>query len=315
MMEDDVLARLVRFACTGPEIPPDGAARIKHAVRPLWIRETRARVRRRILWESMALAMTAAAAWLAIRWNGQDAAPPMVARPIARVEAVEGTVHVPAALLAGSRLATDSRSRVAIRLDGGPSLRLDVNTTVRILSANDVRLGHGAIYVDSGHRGSDPGGSDLVIRTAFGTIRDIGTQFEVRDEAEFIVRVREGVVTLATTQEPIEIRRGTSLTIAAGGSRRREAIATDAPEWHWTQNVTPPFAIDGRSVWEVLAWMSRETGIAVRYESAETEQAAKATILHGELRGLRPDQVTTTVLPTTALASRRARDALVILRR
>lgn len=286
---EDVVERLVRLADSGPPIPADGAARIKSAVAPLWRREVATRARRRqLVWSTGALAAAAAIAFTIRFIPSTEPTTPPVPRTVARFETGGGIV-------AGSPVRTDSVNRAAIRLSGGQSLRLDLNTDVRFLSSRIVELERGAVYVDS----ESP--NAIEIRTRFGVVREIGTQFEVRSGDSLTVRVREGTVSLSHRGETIEIRRGTSIAIAGDGTRVTSAISPDAREWEWVQIAAPAFAIEGRSVSTFLEWVARETGLRVRYENAEAEKLARTAVLHGTLGQLRPAQAPDVILPTAGL--------------
>jgi len=299
---DDVVERLVRLADSGPEIPADGAARIKTAVAPLWRTEVRERARRRrLLWGAGALAAAAIISFAIRVIPRADLTTPVVERTVARFERGGD-------IAAGSPVRTDSVSRAAIRLNGGQSLRLDLNTHVRLLSSRIVELDRGAVYVDS----ENPNTVPVEIRTRFGIVRDIGTQFEVRSEDSLTLRVREGTVSFSTGPETIEIPGGTSLAIARDGSRVSTAISPDAQEWKWVQTVAPAFAIEGRTVTALLEWVARETGTRVRYESADAEKMARTAVLHGTLGDLRPAQAPGVILPTAGLHATREGSVLKV---
>ncbi len=307
--EDDLVERLVRLADSGPEMPGHGAQRIKTAIGPLWQREVRARARhRRFLWGAAALAAAAAISFAVVMIPRNAPPPPEARTPLARIELVRGSIVTTPGLSTGSWLHTDGESRAAIRLIRGQALRLDVNTRIRLLSGRVAELDRGAVYIDS------DGGQPLEVRTTFGVVRDIGTQFEVRRERELIVRVRTGTVSLMTSTQPLEIRGGTSVTVAIDGSRKTNPIRADALEWEWTQRVAPPFAIEGRPVAALLDWVTREAGLSIRYQDGEAERMARITILHGSLGDLRPDQAPEVILPTAGLQAKRARDALIVSR-
>lgn len=299
---DDVVERLVRLADSGPEIPAHGAARIKTAIAPLWRTEVRARARRRrLLWGAGALAAAAIISFAIKVIPRAEPTTPLVQRTVARFESGGD-------IAAGSPVRTDSVRRAAIRLNGGQSLRLDLNTHVRLLSSRIVELDRGAVYVDS----ENPNTVPVEIRTPFGIIREIGTQFEVRSEGSLTLRVREGTVSFSTGRETIEIPQGTSLAIAGDGSRVTTPISPDAQEWNWVQTVAPTFAIEGRTVTALLEWVARETGTPVRYESADAEKMARSAILHGTLGDLRPAQAPEVILPTAGLRATREGSVLTV---
>jgi hypothetical protein len=112
--------------------------------------------------------------------------------------------------------------------------------------------------------------------------------------------VREGLVAIGQRGSDVVGKAGERLTLQ-GGQVSRSALASNAGSWAWVGSITPPFAIEGRSVDEFLAWAGRETGRRVVYSSAEAAQRARAIVLKGSVSGLTPDAAVTAVLSTTTL--------------
>jgi hypothetical protein len=59
--------------------------------------------------------------------------------------------------------------------------------------------------------------------------------------------------------------------------------------------------MDGKPASQLIAWVARETGRRLRYESPETEQRAARAILHGNIRNLAPFEALSAMLATTDL--------------
>lgn len=312
--DDEVVERLVRLADRGPEIPMDGAERVKAAIRPVWQRGVRRRVvRKYAAWGGgVALAASIAVFVIMAQAPRDRLTPPQT---VGTIEVVRGAIDIdpPAehgALTVGSMLSTDGGSRAALRLRGGASLRLDVNSTLQVVSARVVVLRRGALYADCS------GAERIEVRTDMGIARDIGTQFEVRRSgSSLIVRVREGAVDLITGRDETRVAHGTELTVAPGGVRRSQRIAAHTAEWGWIHSVTPQYAIEGRPVASFMTWVARETGMVVRYADRETEQLSQTTLLHGSLGELRPDEAPELILPSAGLEARRETDGTLTVRR
>jgi ferric-dicitrate binding protein FerR (iron transport regulator) len=308
MSDQERIEQLLRLADPGPEIPTGGEARIRAAIRPLWRRQVRRRTARRLLW-SAAFAAAAAAALLLILIIPHGAEPSTSSAPVARVELIRGPVDATlrrTSVLAGSRLHTSPTSRAALRVGEGVSLRLDNDTTVRLVSAHIVELRHGAVYVDTG----DLRTASIEVRTPLGIVRDIGTRFEVRVESRLVVRVREGGVHVATGGRRIRVNAGFETKIEPDGSQKMGPMALDRVSW--TAAIAPPFAIEGRSVATLLDWCSRESGLAVRYRNADAERAARTTLLHGAAIDLGPIEAAEVILPTAGLEAVREKGELVV---
>ena len=165
---------------------------------------------------------------------------------------------------------------------------------------------HGTIYVDGGAR---PGRRALEVVTPAGTARDLGTQFELQVAgAALRLRVREGRVAIDRGGRSLTGRRGrTDLDrrpgrclarthragcdgLALGGGRSRRCRTSTASR--------PP---------TLIAWVARETGRRLRYESPVVEQRAATVILHGDIRHLAPLAALEAMLATTDLDVRARR--------
>jgi len=311
MADPELIGYLLRLAEPGPEVPPDGEARIRNAVFGVWRHTVQARARRR---RAIAAAATALAASVVavLFFPPARTTPAIRPRPVARIELVRGVVDDSLRqnpIVAGTVLRTGPTSRAALRLLGGQSLRLDTNTAVRLVSAQLVDLERGAIYVDSSARHVLP----VEVQTRFGTVREIGTQFEVRAGDRLGVVVREGIVGVSTPAEHFHIPAGHAATVSAAGTHDVRVLSeSDAS---WSSSITPPFAIEGRTVADLLVWCSRETSLTIRYHDAETEQVARTTRLHGApIDDAHPYDAAATILPTAGLAAQRRGDTLVVVR-
>jgi ferric-dicitrate binding protein FerR (iron transport regulator) len=198
--------------------------------------------------------------------------------------------------------------RVALRLAGGQSLRLDVATRLRLDSGSAITLECGAVYLDS--RG---GRENAVVRTALGEVREIGTQFEVRlAETVLSVRVREGSVLVKGVEEQIRIQSGTVGTFTPTLAPVLRPLSAWAEDWQWAQAIAPLLDIEGRSAAEFLAWVARESGVEVLYADAASERLAQEAILHGRLLGATPIATLDAVLPGCALRAAHSEGRLVI---
>ncbi len=322
----DLVERLLRLADIGPDIPADGADRIKTAIRPLWRRELHRRSRRRIGWAAagLAAAVIVVIGLTFVLRHGRRA--PADLGPVATFEVVRGEVEVTPPFgesrlltsvptlktVAGeSWILTDEHSRTTLRLSGGQSLRLDTNTRVRLDSALVATLDHGAVYLDS-----EDGDNDVVeVRTQQAAVREIGTQFEVRYEAErLLVKVRDGAVTVSHAERHVQVPEGSSVTVTADGSLERAPVPAFADDWDWVQRVAPPFDIEGRTVTAFLDWVSRETGLRIEFSDQEVAKFASETVLHGTAGDLIPAETPPVVLASCGLTADREADALVVAR-
>jgi len=294
-------------------------ARVRSHVHAAW----RSAVRRRRLRSALLLAAAslAAAAVAVGPWLGrgererEGAGLTPVREGIARLDAALGTVEAsPAAgpeewralapgdaIFADGWVRTTSGSRAGFRMRDGRSVRIDAGTQLRWTSGGLV-LEAGAVYVDSGLNPVKR--SALVVWTPWGSVREVGTQFEVRlKEAGVQVRVREGRIELTRGADRQQVAAGTELTVDASGPRRRD-FATHGPEWGWVLAVAPVFDIEGGLLRPFLLWTARENGWKLKFADPESRRLAESTRLHGSVAGLDPAAALQVVMPTTGVPYR-----------
>ena len=160
-------------------------------------------------------------------------------------------------------------------------------------------LQRGTVYLDSGPR---PAKAGIEIVTPAGTAREVGTQFELQVAGTALrLRVREGAVIVDHGGRSLTGRAGEEVSIDGLGSVRRAAIPPSHPAWQWAEAIAPMPDMDGQPASALIAWVARETGRRLRYESPQVEQRAASVILHGEIRHLAPIEALEAMLATTDL--------------
>lgn len=265
--------------------------------------------RRRRTWQYSAAAAVAVAA-IAALWV---LAPGPESVRVGTVERLVGEVRVrgaedddwrtpasPLLLDSGSIVRTGVGAGAGIRLASGTSLRLAAGTEVRLAAASRLELRSGTIYLDSGMEALPGRAVEVVTKRA--TARDIGTQFEVRLVGDdWRLRVREGRVAVAYSGGETAGSAGDQLRIDSDGRVERSRIALTGPGWSWAESLAESPEVDDQPLSRVLAWVSRETGRAIRFESAELERRAAGTIVHGSIDGLDPLAALDVVLATSDL--------------
>jgi ferric-dicitrate binding protein FerR (iron transport regulator) len=288
-------------------------------VHDLWSEKVKRDHRRRRLLIAARLAAALAIVLGSGLWMWQRGLP--TGAPVATVERADGRVRLQddsiagtgRVLPAGTRVTTAPDGRAALRLIDGASVRLDFATELRLVSPRVLELRRGAVYVDSGALAADA--SRLEIGTAFGRVRDVGTQFEVRLAGDRLrLSVREGAAALAREDRTYSVPSGSSLRVDGSGAVETVTVAPRGEEWDWALAVAPPFELEGRTLRDYLAWLSRETGWKVEYDDPSIAAGAADVILHGSTAGLRPDQTPDAVLPTCGLRHRLDGATLTIAR-
>ncbi len=339
--EEEMVRRLLEMAGPPPAIPQEDLDVISVAARSAWRAELRRRSeappqRRRRPLRAFALGLAAAlavAVGLALWWAAQqDRVPPMVAW----VEEVAGPVHLEAAaddlraitegdpIPLGSVLRSGDggkrQGRASLRLPDGATVRLDVESRLRLVSATVLELERGALYVDT-ETGPRPSRTReaIEVRTPVGTVRDIGTQFAVRvvdrERTALLVRVRDGAVLTEQRGHTFLTRAGQELLLHRDGASERRAIAAHGQGWEWVLAATPGFDIEGRSLREFLDWVSRETGWRIVLADEGLADSAGEIVLHGSIGELPPDQAPFAVLPGAGLEGKLEDGRLVVRRR
>jgi hypothetical protein len=327
---------LLTAAGPRPEIPAEDLEAIVAAGREVWRAgvEEREAARRSELgpvagWAAGLAAVLAVALGLGWWWivaggpgAGDPAAGPgtVVARVVHAWEAPEGFEG--REITAGSVVETgaaggDLPRRLALRLgphsergsergtDSGTELRLDAATRVRLVSASEVELEAGAVYVDTGVR--EARGRRLAVRTPYGVARDVGTRFLVHvggvgsTGSPLSVRVRDGRVELERRGEVLDAEGGEEMVVRPDGSIVRREAPGHGPAWDWVVATAPAFELEGSTLAELLAWVSRETGWRVRWDDPGLRESAGDIVLHGTLNGLSPAQAPFAVLPGAGL--------------
>ena len=202
--DEDHTVRLLRLAGARPSAPDARAARVRAAVHHQWALGHRRRtVRRRLLTATAVLATAAALIVVVGRALRIDRAPAPTDQVMAVVERIDGNPRRSSDMAnssatsglsprdvvrAGEWIEADPSARVALRFSDGTSVRLDRGSRARVLSARVIELSSGAVDPDT-----DRTSGQFEVRTAVGTARDVGTQFEVRlIDMALRLRVRTG---------------------------------------------------------------------------------------------------------------------------
>ena len=320
MDEEHLTANLLRLAGRVADPPGHRVARVKAEVYASWRAAARRRRIRRFAGGMIVPGVAASlgiAAWL--EWSRPTPPPPHERVAVSariegqpRIEVPTGATQrlAPAlAVHAGDVIATDTRSRAALRTEDGSSVRIDCGSRVRFIGPTVIEVIAGAVYV------STASGSDgFEIRSSMGVVRDLGTQFAVRVlPSTLLVRVRSGTVELRHGASVTHAVAGTETTLTGHGTMVR-SIPTFGTEWAWTASLAAPFAIEGRTLDAFLAHIAHEEGWTLTYADSDVAHIAARTRLHGSVDGLLAEEALHVALATSGLRSRLDRGGLLISR-
>jgi ferric-dicitrate binding protein FerR (iron transport regulator) len=328
--DEQLVGQLLRIAGKRRAVPTDRTNRVREAVFAEWQRslaeDRRRRATKRWAW-SLAAAATVIMGLTLTSWRfGLGPWAPQL--PTATVESVVAAVRLEGGtgrgasssgelarpgmtVFGGERFDTGSSGLIAVRLASGQSVRLDNDTLLRVTSSDELLLERGAVYIDT--VGAADGRNQLTVRTAFGTARDVGTQFAVRVSDDSVrVKVREGIVELDHAAGIEQAAAGSEIELDSKGEIRRRSIPLHGADWDWVARITPTIDLDGRTLGEFLRWVSRETGLRVLYLDASTHRRTEGIVLSGAIAELTPTEALAAVLPTCGL-DHRIDDGTIVL--
>jgi ferric-dicitrate binding protein FerR (iron transport regulator) len=323
MSKDEDIGELLKLS--GRRRTPDAAqmGRARAAARAEWKHVLGQRRWRLSRW-GFASGALVAAGLLAVAWFRADSVRTPAAPPheIARVQTVQGTVSIAregvrltsvypgTPVRAGDRLDTSAGSRATLELAGGTSVAFDQDSSAVLEAAGGIALDRGALFVDAGPDAHDP---TLHVTTAFGVVRHIGTQFEMRLlEGRLRVRVRQGSISIENGDGRWVSHEAEALVLTRGAAPQRQAIPTSGAEWSWVDRLAPPFTLEGATFGALLQWVSRYHGLRWQYAEPELGARVEAIVLHGSLDGLTAQEALEAVLPACGLTFRRNDDRFII---
>jgi ferric-dicitrate binding protein FerR (iron transport regulator) len=292
------------------------------ASRSAWQAKVRSRKQRRWLALAASIAIVAAALTVLETLQPPERAPLAslalavgdVALLSPQTGAWESLSTAPATVFPGDRLRTGPRAGAAFMTEDGRSLRIGAASELVFEGRESVQLVFGVLYVDSGVRVPV---SSIEIATRFGTVRDIGTQFEVRSTAEALrLRVRTGRVALVDSPFAADIQgaAGEELELAATGRLQQRTIAADDEQWDWATALAVP-DIENRSILSYLQWIAREVGRPLRFDAPNTQLSAQFVNWSGDARGLTPLQLLESISATSDFLCEVADGAIVVQRK
>ena len=324
MSSDDHIGDLLKLAGRREMPDTEQMSRARAAARAEWMHVTAHR-RRPFAGLVISGGALVAIALMAVMYFRTVESPVRVVSPPARVATLQTvlgsvlvtrdgspqqTVSQPGVeLFAGDRLETPAGSLAAFAI-GGTSVKIDRGSRVVLDAAAGLTLDRGALFIDAGPAARD---DDVHVRTPLGSVRHLGTQFEVRlhDEA-MRVRVREGSVAVENADGRWVSREGEALRVTRGRPPERQPILTYGDDWNWVNELAPPFALEGSTLGSFLEWASHHHGLRWQYADRGLRDRTASILLHGSIEGLSAEEALAAVLRTCGLTLRRQGELLII---
>jgi ferric-dicitrate binding protein FerR (iron transport regulator) len=262
-------------------------------------------MRRRRRWLSLALAASLVFVALGIGWMLRTM--PTAATLIA-ARSTDRSFPV------GSAFEVTDPGGLRIQSLTGEQLRLRAGTRVEFPSASQIRLVVGAVYVESGEHGATASESGLTVLAGQTLVRHIGTRYIVgNDGAQIDILVRDGRVEMISGARRSQAIAGTRVALSrTGGEENRSPIAPHGELWRWAESLSPPLAIEGRYLSQVLQEIAFETGRQLQFESEAVRQICEKTSLHGPILELQPSGRLFAVLVATGLEALESGDRILI---
>ena len=304
----------LRHALVQQPLTAEQMGRIRASVESEWrqsIRPQRSAWRPALAVVAVALVAGITAVTVAGRWQS----------PVAVVATYSGGVpgslqaaalgKDPQPLQSGAPLAegtlVDARQNGELRWMRGGQLRLKAGTRIRIVNTREIELQSGSLYVSM----AAPHAPDtLTVRTRFGTVEHIGTQFMMTMGNDALdIGVREGSVRLSGSASAA-LAAGEALRVDRAGTLTRRATGADDPSWNWVGAPLYAFDADGQTVLSLLQWVALEKGRPVAFADPGARALAERTILRGSVQGLTVDQSLDVMLATTALSAQVRDDSI-----
>ncbi len=293
----DDIGRLIHYAGARETVPPERFDKARDRVGRHWEKvvaeQQHVRAWDPLRYIAVAASVLAAAGVAFLLWREADVPPTIVS---ASVDRVFGEVLIADQVArqgdvveADTLIETGPDSRIALRMAGGQSLRIDTSSRLLVHSSNHVSLRAGGTYIDTDTASNS---LPIMVSTPFGVARDVGTQFQVRlATSVMMVGVRDGLVEVAQTgRQSISVNKDRFMELDIYGKKSERILSADDPSWGWIETVAPEFDIQGASLQQYLMWYAREKGVRLMWVDDESESNAEGVELSGSIAGMTLDE-------------------------
>ncbi len=193
-----------------------------------------------------------------------------------------------------SWIKTQEDSFINFALSDQSQIRLNANTTLHLDSLMQINLLKGEIYHDADTQNA----LQLVIKTPFGKVEHIGTRYAVTvNDSALIVKVRNGLVKLASDAITTTLEKGELLELNHQGQFVEKSITAYDDNWSWTKQAMSLAKINHQSLAQFVSWYAHENGLEVQWNNLQNK--AKHIELTGDFAQLSDEQLLKTVFLST----------------
>ncbi|MEQ9450237.1 MAG: FecR family protein [Pseudomonadales bacterium] len=283
---NDLIGRLLNYSGALPKDNEETKQAAKARLERVWLESV---AQQRALQRQSRLVRFAAAAIVVMAVVGLVRNVTLQPEPVALATIVQqtgvnftGGDDSATSVFADELVRTAHQGTLTLMLNNGTVILLDDSTTLTLQGPEQISLLGGRVYVDS--PGMD---SNVIIDTSWGTVRDIGTQFELDVNAHRMqAALREGSIQMSLfgSAEPIVAGaadgRGDVVRVDAATMQvSKDTRPTTSPKWDWTRSMVPAFPAGRHSFAAVIAWVARQTGREVSYSRHILETEAQNEIV------------------------------------
>ena len=290
---DDAVEALLEQAEPRPVPPAADEQEVRDAVRAEWQAVTgKYRARRRVTRFAIAASVLIAATLSFNAFRDTGIAPVEVAS----FDKSYGSIYLlgdqseltelagVATVATGQTVMTGAESGIGLAWHAGGSLRMDEATTIEFVGNDAVYLRAGRVYFDS-----RAASVNFTVQTAQGDVTHHGTQYMTAvDGSTLTISVREGEISIDRGRGKDSAFAGQQVRIVGGAAATVTNISRSGAQWEWVEATAPTLDFSGKSTYEFLQWVARETGYDLVFEDAEAERVARAGRLVGAIADLDP---------------------------
>lgn len=286
----DELERLLAASAPRPRASDEVESAVRSAVQSEW--ENMIAERR---YRHMAAFGIAASLLIFVLATGLFSSRAAQAPTVGQWERVAGAVSVETAdghsapakpgsvVAAGTRLISATNAGGAILWSGQMSLRINEDTSLRVLSDGHIELEHGELYIDTRAADESQSGPPLTIEVAGFEIQHVGTQYMVGYRNRSVTAVvRSGSIEVTGSGPRQWAPKGQSLTRRGSDDWAQQSVATFGNAWSWAEELSPRLHVQGQPLGVILAWAAKETGREVYYASKEARVLAESKTLESD---------------------------------